>query len=240
MVNDTQRLHRKGQEALVVSAFHRVTISVNDDPDKLRVLPLLTPDLKEKVHLFAVSDAPLPMPTTTLEERCAFRDRISNELPAYAHWLLNEFSIPLPIRSDRFGVAAWSHPPLALDLFDDTPAAHLLEIIDAAAISDLGCAPAPLWELESMWKGEAGAGWQGRATDLERILLDSTCSTSRQATRLTREVPLDRLLCRLHADMPDRVEYHRTNRARTWVIKPSAVAGMVVGGASPCVIGASD
>src|ERR1044072_8680428 len=207
VVNDTQRLHPKGRDALVVSAFHRVSISINDDPDKIRVLPLLTPDLKEKVHLFSVSAAPLPMPTGTLEERRAFREQISLELPAYASWLLHQFSIPAAISSDRFGVRAWAYPPLALDLFDDTPEAHLLEIMDAAIVSELGCSAAPLWDMASLWKGGAGAAWEGRSTDLERILLDGSCSTWRQATRLVRLNPLDRLLGRLAADLPDRVVY---------------------------------
>lgn len=219
VVNDTQRLHLKGRDALVVSAFHRLTISINDDPDKIRVLPLLTPDLKDKVHLFSVSSAPLPMPTSTLDERRAFREQIGRELPAYAYWLLNEFSIPAAIRSDRFGVRGWCHPSLALDLFDSTPAAHLLEILDTSIISELGCAAAQLWDLESMWKGEPGVAWQGRATDLERILFDASCNTSRQTTRLVRDNSLGRLLLRLAADMPERVEGKRTKLCRSWIIK---------------------
>jgi hypothetical protein len=73
VVNDTQRLHRKREDAMVVSPFFRTSISINDDPDKMRVLPLLTPDMKDKVNLFLVSSRPLPMPTTTLDERAEFR-----------------------------------------------------------------------------------------------------------------------------------------------------------------------
>jgi hypothetical protein len=133
VVNDTQRLHRKREDAMVVSPFFRTTISINDDPDKMRVLPLLTPDMKDKVNLFLIS-------TSSAADADEYAGRaggvsgelIAEELPAYAWWLLNVFEIPEALRSVRFGVREWHHPTLAMELFDDTPAAELLQIIDAA------------------------------------------------------------------------------------------------------------
>ena len=112
VVNDTQRLHPKRETAQMLQPFFRLTISVNDDPDKLRVLPLLTPDMKDKVQLFKVVAAPMPMSTMTLPERAAFRETVAAELPAYAWWLLNEFTVPAEMQGERFGVKSWLHPAL--------------------------------------------------------------------------------------------------------------------------------
>lgn len=214
VVNDTQRLHAKREDAIVVSPFFRTTISVNDDPDKMRVLPLLTPDIKDKVHLFLISPAPLPMPTATLDERSAFRAAIASELPAYAWWLLNEYVIPESMRSVRFGVKEWHHPTLAVELFDDTPAAELLQIIDAATfeVEDL-----KLWQVSSASR-QQGDLWEGTAIDLERLLLDDSCALQREAKKLVMHNKIDRLLSRLKEDRPDRVAQHRTRLSRNWVI----------------------
>lgn len=221
VVNDTQRLHRKREDAMTVSPFFRVTISVNNDPDKMRVLPLLTPDMKDKVHLFMVSSAPLPMPTSSLGEREAFRNAIAKELPAYAWWLLNEFEIAHP--STRFGVREYHHPALAMELFDDTPAAELLQIVDAAELR-AGSSDASevyrLWDVASHADKEKDE-WEGSALDLERLLLGEggwVCSVAREAKRLCAHNRIERLLSRLKEDQADRVKQHRTSAERRWVI----------------------
>jgi len=211
VVNDTQRLHQKREDAMIVAPFFRVTISVNNDPDKMRVLPLLTPDMKDKLHLFLVSSAPLPMPTNTLDERAAFRAQIDKELPAYAWYLLNEYEIPEGLRSVRMGVKEWHHPALALELFDDTPAAELLTIIDAAEFRAIGAGQEAesykLWELKSHAKDEDDE-WIGSALELERLLLgengDWSCTVAREAKRLIMHNKIDRLLSpeSILAEMP--------------------------------------
>ena len=224
VVNDTLRLHRKREDALTVSPFFRTTISINNDPDKMRVLPLLTPDIKDKLHLFLISPSPLPMPTSTLEERAAFRAKIAEELPAYAWWLLNVYEIPEGIRSQRMGVKEWHHPALSLELFDDTPAAELLQLIDAADWSgsmtdDLD--NHKLWQLASVAK-DAGTVWEGTALDLEKLLVREDCSVRAEAKKLCVHNKIDRLLARLKEDRPDRVSPHRTRLARNWVISKAS------------------
>lgn len=232
IVNDTQRLHRKREDAMTVSPFFRTTISINDDPDKMRVLPLLTPDMKAKVHLFLISDilsAPLPMSTKTLEERAAFRQVIAEQLPAYAWWLLNVFVIPEQLRHERFGVTYWHHPGLAMELFDDTPAAELLQVIDAADFTMAGGEPRKLWQIESVSK-QMGDLWEGTAIELEQLLTAEAarfakdeeptmvCSVAREAKKIAAHNKVDRLLSRLKEDQADRVAQHRTRFERRWII----------------------
>lgn len=220
VVNDTQRLHRKREDAIVVSPFFRTTISINDDPDKMRVLPLLTPDMKDKVSLFLISPHALPLPTNTLAERAAFRDAIASELGAYAWWLLNVFEIPEALRSVRFGVKEWHHPQLAMELFDDTPAAELLQVIDAATW-DRPPDDLKLWQMPDVTReesDEASVRWEGTALELEALLLKSSCSVEREAKRLFMHNKIDRLLGRLREDQPGRVGQHRVRNVRRWFI----------------------
>ncbi len=227
VVNDTQRLHEKRENALTLSPFFRTTISINDDPDKMRVLPLLTPDMKDKLMLFLVSPAPLPMPTTTLDERAAFRARVAEELPAYAWWLLNEFQIPEDYKSARFGVREWHHPTLTGELFDDTPASEFMQLVDAAVFTTAqegeGLKDCKLWELPSDAKGDvAGKAWDGTAIELERLLIMDSCSVSREVKRFVAHNKVDRVLGRLKEDAPRRVVYARKADRRAWVIyRPS-------------------
>ncbi len=236
VVNDTQRLHKKREDAIVVTPFFRVSISVNDDPDKMRVLPLLSPDIKDKLHIFRVGNAPLPMAAESLEERAAFRARIASELPAYAWWLLNIFQVPEELRHARMGVKHWHHPGLAMELFDDTPAAELLGIIDAAIFTHEGEGHKGrrLWDLKSRapmdekaaaeykghrwWQGKA---WEGTSNALEEVLLSGTdwsCSVMSQAKKLSMHNSVSRMVARLAQDRPERVWEHRVKTERRWVV----------------------
>ena len=71
-----------------------MTISLNDDPEALLVLPPLDDHIEDKIILLRASRFDLPMPTGTTAERGAFWDQLISELPAYVHWLLNDFEIP--------------------------------------------------------------------------------------------------------------------------------------------------
>jgi hypothetical protein len=210
--------------ALNLELFIRMSISVNDDPDKIRVLPLLTPDMKDKVHLFLVRQAQMPMPTRTGDERLAFKQKIADELPAFLWWLLNEFEIPEDKREDRMGVKSWRHPTIEREMFDDTPGAELLALINVAT-----------WEGRFLWQLESASSMpnvlEGTAQDLEQLQAGKIerdgrtvhrCTVGREAERLLNHNKLDRVLSRLKEDEPDRVIQHRTKTARNWMIAAPA------------------
>jgi hypothetical protein len=204
VVNDMQRIHPKGKDAMDAAPFWRLTISVNDDPDKMRVLPLITPDIEDKLMIFKVESVPLPMPTGTLEERKAFREKISEELSAYAHWLINEWEVPEDIRADRFGVKHYHDATLRGDLFDDTPASEFLSLIDAAEFTKEGeFSSMKLWHLPAEYNAYSSRNlWKHKA-----ITLEANCA---------------RLLSRLRQDEPDRIDKGNTNTWKGWVISPPA------------------
>jgi hypothetical protein len=225
---DRQRLHAKREDARMVEPYLRMTLSINDDPDKMRLLFLLTPDIRDKVMLFKVSDLPLPMPTRTLDERKAFRDQVTSELPAYGWWLMNEFEIPPAIgegkEAERFGVKCWHHPTLALELFDDTPHAEFLQIVDAAEFSagdGTGAERYKLWDLVSKAAKESEGMWEGTALELEALLLGEgqwKSSVVREMKKLVAHNRVDKLLGRLAEDRHERVVKHRNKMERRWIV----------------------
>jgi len=244
-VNEDQSLHAKQREEFGVTPEFVVSISINDDPDSLRILPPLTPDFADKVQLFQVTKRDLPLPTRTPAERLAFREAIERELPAYLYYLLEECAVPEDLRSDRFGVTHYHEPTLRVSLWEDTPSSELLALLDIAKISTDSAGTSENkqaffeahWALTSadLWarfgfakKGGAAwamaerAGregkkvWVGSATDLQAQL--ETCQHQRVAKKLIDHNSMQRLLARLAEDMPERVVQYRVGGERLWFV----------------------
>lgn len=181
--------------------FWVVTLSMNSDPDKMRPFPPLTPDFREKVLMFQVRQAPMPMETGTDEQKDAFNVAVRAQLPAYVYWLLNEFSPRKELlvgpngKPARYGVRDFQHPSLAMELFDDTSQAELLMLVDVAEFvcsektefTEMG-QRFKLWQLtkplnrydvdeKNAKRAEKGLPplhavlWENSALELERLLL---------------------------------------------------------------------
>lgn len=246
VVNDESRLHPKGKGALTGTPFWRLTISVNDDPDKMRVLPPITPDIEDKIMIFRVKSVPHEIPAEhldgrpvaddILERRLAFREKIYSELPAFLWWLLNDWKIPEDIRGERFGVKHYHETAVLEDLFEDTQQSQLLHLIDEAEFSSSegDFSKRKLWELE---KGELNHSkketiWHGSALQLEQLLTGEIvgveCSVENKAKQFFRHNATKNLLPRLRAD-GKRVDRKNTAQWKGWIIscppkvKPSSV-----------------
>lgn len=241
VATESKRMRLMRVDPLTVDPFWRFSLSLNDDPDKLRAFPMLTPDFRDKVLMLRVLKRPLPMPTTTAAEQKEFNAATRAEMKAYAHWLLHEFEVPEELLREngedatRFGFRSWQHPSLAAELFDDTPAAQLLRLIDAAEFEHnvngtrhLWDLPGPQWNQAgrkgrecSSWTQEPGL-WRGSAIDLEKLLSGDSpgwsCSVAKEAQKLFRHAAVERLLSRLKEDRFDRVAQHRMNDRRLWTI----------------------
>ncbi len=223
VVNQKARFHRKSQDGETGQPFWRLTISINDDPDKMRVLPLYTPDIIDKMMIFHVESAPLPMPTETLEERKALRDAITEELPHFIAWLVHTWEIPEDIHSTRYGVSHYHDANLVTSMVEDTPSSELLALIDAAIFKAEGDMPKTFWELANHNTGAtADKLWQGTAIDLEKLLMGEydghESSVRREAEKLFHHNKCLRLLQRLKEDAPDRVDNWRNKSTRGWAI----------------------
>jgi len=244
-VNDDHSFHAKGVDEFEVDAQFVVSISINNDPDALRPLPPLTPDIVDKLILLLVSKVGLPMPTRTPAERKAFQDAVRAELPAYLHFLLTACEVPPELQSSRFGVKHYQEPTLKMVLWEDSPAAELLALIDNASVLTDSTGSVdnrrPFFETASCMSGEEArelfglkradslaarliacacegglALWVGTSQELQSQL--ETCQHRGIAKKLLDHNPVPRLLGRLAEDYPERIVQHRTGAKRQWLL----------------------
>lgn len=203
-VNEVQRHHGKHRTAIYLNPFWRLTISVNDEPENLMVLPPLDESLKDKLMIFKVSKIEPPMPTNTLEERAAFRKVISDALPAFADFLL-KLEIPEELRSQRFGIREYHHPGLLTAVDELAPEARLLSFIDGTVFNVPGI----------------GSQVEYTAIALEHKLTAFDAPFSREAMKLfSFPNACGTYLARLALKVPDRVKKRRSADNRTWILYP--------------------
>lgn len=202
-VNETQRCHGKHQKGLMLRPFWRLSVSVNDEPENLMVLPPMEDSLEDKIILLKALRRPMPMPTITEEERAAFWNKLLTELPAFLHFLTS-WEIPQELLSRRFGITHFHHPELLAAIDTLAPEYRLLSLIDR--------------ELFAAYAGEI---WKGKAEDLERFLCNDDSPCRVEARKLfSFNTACAVYLGRLQKKHPHRVEYHRTGSTRSWTIHP--------------------
>lgn len=200
-VNTVQSCHGKNRQALSLKPFWRVSITLNDEPENLLILPPIDESLEDKIILLKAKKAPMPMDTSTLKGQQAFMAKLLLEIPAFLYVLQN-FQIPAVMKSERFGVSHFQHPALLSALSEMSPEMRLLALIDVA-----------LEEREDV--GE----WAGTATDLERMLYES--KSGFEARRLLDwNNATGTYLGRLSKKLPHRIKAQRTNSSRQWSISP--------------------
>ena len=200
--------NRKHRHQINLPAWWRVSVSVNDDPEAIRVLPPLDDHVADKIIILRASKKEMPMPTRTLGEQEAFRKKIVEELPAFLFWLLKEFEVPESLRDPRYGVKAFHHPYISEILSEQTPEARIWEIIESSNLdgSEFG---------NEKLKGNGI--WRGTALELENQLRHG--AYEEEVKRLTYyPSAMGTYLGRLSKLFPDRVRKSRTSDQRSWEI----------------------
>jgi hypothetical protein len=197
----SQSCHRKGRPAVNLPAWWRLSISLNDDPEALLVLPPLDEHLADKIILLKCHAFTFPMPMDSGEAQERMIDECRREAPGFLHWLLNTFKLPESLVDDRrYGVASWKHPDLVEALNCLSPEASLLALADAV-----------------LWTSGAKE-WRGTADELERLLMDDheTAGTARKL--LEWRAAAGTYLGRLSTRPEPRVTDARKNNRREWII----------------------
>ena len=126
----SQQCHPKGKPAVTLIPFWRQTVSVNDDPESLLVLPLIREDLADKIMLFKIEHHDMPMPTRTNHERDAFWNQLMAELPHWLHYL-NGWEIPVQMQGDRYGVTHYHHPDIVEAIDSLSPQTKFFNLLQA-------------------------------------------------------------------------------------------------------------
>jgi hypothetical protein len=207
--NQQQPCHAKGRDIVNLNPWWRLTISLNDRADRMHVLPSLDEDIGGKIILLQASVHPMPMPAETSEERTLFWNQLISELPAFLHWLINDFRIPNEWRNTRFGILGWHHPTLAALLEELSAASAILELIDQLKP----------WGLTS-------TTWEGTALELRTLLFENQ-STRRDAEKLLSYTnACGQYLNDLARRQPPRVKAFR-DQSRRWyeVLCPPSFSG---------------
>jgi hypothetical protein len=159
------RCHGKYKPGLTLSPFWRLTISCNDEPEDLAILPPLDESLSDKLILLKAYPGPMPMQTTSDDDRVSFRNKIASELPAFVDFLLTQ-EIPDRIRSPRYGVREYHNPEIVEAIEELSPEERLKELIDnTGRVFD---ADQPLGKVKE--RRPAPIAWEGTATQLEMLL----------------------------------------------------------------------
>jgi hypothetical protein len=118
-------LHQKGKVPIVVPALRRLTISINDEPENMRIIPPIDDSLRDKISILLCAQ-PEELKGSPEDVR-EFIDTLMAELPCYLYWLLNEFKIPLEWQDARAGVKAYQSPLVLERIDDQSPESELLE-----------------------------------------------------------------------------------------------------------------
>jgi hypothetical protein len=199
-VIDWQRCHAKNRIPVSLTPFWRLSISVNDEPENLMVLPPIDDSIEDKLIILRAARAPMPMPTTTLEQRKAFWETLESELPAFLYHLC-EWEIPAELSSERFGIKHFQHPEILQQLDELAPEFRLLRLLDDAI-------------------ARPGEEWEGSADALERKLTEKDGPNQYEARRLfSWNTACGVYLGRLAKRFPDRFSHQRTASERYWIIR---------------------
>ena len=202
-VNETQMCHRKNRTPVNLLPLWRLTISLNDEPEALLVLPPLNADISDKLIILKCEQFEMPMPTNTPEERHAFWGKLVEEIPAFLAFL-EDWEIPAEQQCRRFGIKTYQHPDIVSELDQLAPEVRLLALMDEG-----------LWQLERLHKlgppvtptptsaqpltssldinltgvdtgqgATSGAEWIGTAAKLETFVTDVDFPNCRQIRKL--------------------------------------------------------
>jgi hypothetical protein len=208
LVNRDQSCHGKHQEAVTLRPLWRMTLSLNDEPEHLLVLPPLTDDITDKIIALKVHKRPMPMQTGADELDRVFWETMVKELPAFIHYLEN-WSIPPEIADTRYGVRGYQHPEVLEKLGETSPETRLWQIIE----DDI---------FGNQFNRQP---WTGAAADLEHKLMRDEGKFREEAKRLFTWFGacgcyLSRLEKSRAGHVVGRITSHRVNGVRHYTITP--------------------
>lgn len=210
------RRHAKFMKPVSMPPRNRLLWCVNNNPDALGALPKMEDGVSDKIMLFLVNKASFSMDLGESEGRAEFWRQIDVELPAFGHYLMNEFEIPNELHCGRFGVKTFHHPDILESLENLEYENRFLELIDVC--SEEG----KLEETVTMKKpdGSIKKAWVGRALALQAEV--STVIGHHEARMLfPHGTSCGRLLGKLSELFPDRVmRGNKTNGNVKWFIWP--------------------
>jgi len=182
-VNLDHRCHAKGRDAVTMRPLWRISITLNDEPESLLILPPMDESLEDKMLIFKAVNGAVPE-MHTQEDYDSIWAGFASEIPHLLHYL-SHFDIPEQMRSRRFGVKHFHHPAILEALAETSPEIKLLELIDGFIIKGLMPWRGTSIELKNQLIEEGGA-----CAMETRALLHYPSSTTKYLSRLKKSYPL--------------------------------------------------
>lgn len=195
--------------------YWRITISLNDEPQNLCVLPPMDESVEDKIILLKTERPGLfNEPEWANAGRRANEAKLRAELPGFLHHL-ESFQIPEGLRSSRFGIRHFQHQDLLSALGALSNEQRLLDLIDIAIFPPLGKEPLARHPV-----------WQGDAASLEHELRQ-TSSERQVGILLSWAGACGTYLAELARTSPERVTVSGKNsrdKKKTFRIEPPTSA----------------
>jgi hypothetical protein len=222
-----QNCHAKHREALILNPLWRMSLSLNDDPERLQVLPPLDIDVRDKIIVLKVIKARMPVRTGSPAADERFWAQLVSELPAFIHYL-EQWQVPNELVDSRYGITAYQHPEIVEKLEQTTPELRLLELIDRQVFHNPET-PLNYARLEP---------WEGSAAELEARLVNPPSRVVFEARKLLNwqnscGAYIGRLEDSESEHIAGRVASHKHYGQTIWTIQPPRCPEPVIQPADP-------
>lgn len=153
VVERVHKLHDKGKTGISCTPFVRLTLTLNENPEALLVLPSLDTDVKDKIILLHGKEWGIKEQAAKFPGWNAYEAQLRSELPALLY-AMNKWTIPEEISGGDYGVESFHADTLVDALTSMSQDQSLLNIIDSYIFDKRLC-----------------ERWEGTATDLVKDLV---------------------------------------------------------------------
>ncbi len=145
VVNPEQYVRGMYKAPVTLLPFCRVTLTLNDNPEALAVLPPLDSDVADKIMLLRAAKFELPIETEEFPTFHQWRAKVIAELPGFLFWL-RSWKIPDSMKDSRYGVASYHDADLVDKVYDLQPEHRLWQLIETYLFTE---------EFPGEWTGTA-------------------------------------------------------------------------------------
>jgi hypothetical protein len=208
VANRGQSVHPKGVDQMTLDPRWRLSISLNDEPDRLAMLPPLDDaDIADKVILLRCY--PVTRPSDDLEQERWIKQLIE-EIPVFLHDAIT-MQVPDELREldgVRFGLRSFLHPGLMADMNANESESTAMAVIDKLLF----------------WSPDDKA-IEDSASNIRLMMVDKASGESAMRAEVDRlfpnELRVGGVLSRIMTRYPGRVEKpERHGNKRFWRILP--------------------
>ncbi len=168
VANQTHPCFGKNKVAVTLTPVWRLTMSMNEEPEDLMVLPPFDDGIADKIILVKGFNNDTVRGLQTKEQRKQLWDTFMKELPAFLAYL-ESWKIPAKLVADRFGLKSYHNPELLVKMRELQPEQRLLSLID-----------------DCLFRYHKKHSFEGSSVAVERILTDNQYSLCHEARNLLR------------------------------------------------------